>query len=82
MNLPVLVSERCGNHYEAVINGINGFVFNPYDSNSIQVAFNNILNAHENWNFMGLKSIDLYNKNFNKSIVIQRFSQELLKFSK
>jgi len=82
MNLPVLVSDRCGNHYEAVIDGINGFIFNPYDSNSILLAFNKILKSDDKWEYMGKKSLDLYYKNFNKKSIISNFYNELVSFSK
>jgi glycosyltransferase involved in cell wall biosynthesis len=77
MNLPVLVSERCGNHYEAVKDGLNGFIFNPYDSNSILNAFNKILDSRIFWETMGYESFILYNKNFDKSFVISRFINQL-----
>ena len=82
MKLPVLVSERCGNHYEAVVDGFNGFIFNPYDSNSTLNAFNKILNSKIVWETMGANSNILYEKYFNKSIVINRFINQLSSLSK
>jgi glycosyltransferase involved in cell wall biosynthesis len=81
MKLPVLVSERCGNHYEAVINSDNGYIFDPYDAISVLNAFNLILDRFRDWTLMGEKSWELYTEKFNKSMVISRFVCQLNNFS-
>jgi glycosyltransferase involved in cell wall biosynthesis len=81
MKLPVLISERCGNHFEAVINADNGYLFDPYDSNSVLNAFNLILDRSADWGLMGKKSGGLYTERFNKSMVISRFVYQLTSYS-
>jgi glycosyltransferase involved in cell wall biosynthesis len=81
MKLPVLVSERCGNHFEAVIDGKTGFIFDPFNSSSVLDSFLKILENESNWENMGNEGFNLYNLYFKKSIVISRFANELTKFS-
>uniref|UniRef100_UPI0040488530 glycosyltransferase family 4 protein n=1 Tax=Algoriphagus sp. TaxID=1872435 RepID=UPI0040488530 len=81
MKLPVLVSERCGNHFEAVKEFENGYIFDPYNEKTIISAYQSLLQQTENWKLMGKKSGEFYDERFNKSMVISRFVDELLKFS-
>ena len=81
MKMPVLISERCGNHFEAVINADNGYIFDPYDSNSVLNAFNLLLERSGDWALMGKKSGKLYTERFKKSMVISRFVYQLTKYS-
>jgi glycosyltransferase involved in cell wall biosynthesis len=77
MKLPVLVSERCGNHYEGVVESKNGFTFNPYESLSIKSAYENMLNSRKNWPEMANFSFMIYENKFNKNLVIKHFINEL-----
>jgi glycosyltransferase involved in cell wall biosynthesis len=56
MKLPLLISERCGNSLEALIEKNNGFAFDPYDPQSIRTAFDNILMCKAEWQQMGKNS--------------------------
>lgn len=82
MRMPVLVSERCGNHFEAVIPSENGYIFDPFDANSVLLAFNSLLESRKDWTSMGDRSGELYTERFNKSMVISRFVNQLKGFSK
>lgn len=78
MKLPLLISDRCGNHYETVIDGNNGFVFNPDNKDEMREKFNQLLNMGvEKLEEMGLNSYKLVNENFNSEQVIKRFVSEL-----
>jgi glycosyltransferase involved in cell wall biosynthesis len=81
MKMPVLISERCGNHFEAVINSVNGYIFDPFDSISLINAFNLILERSANWQSMGKKSGEIYTEKFNKSMVISRFVKQLTNYT-
>jgi glycosyltransferase involved in cell wall biosynthesis len=56
MKLPLLISERCGNSLEALIEKNNGFTFDPYNPQSIRTAFDNTIMCKTKWQQMGLNS--------------------------
>jgi glycosyltransferase involved in cell wall biosynthesis len=77
MKLPVLVSERCGNHFEAVESGLNGYIFDPFNPESAKNAFEKLLIKKEQWREMGEKSKSIYNMKFDKKSVIANFVNAL-----
>jgi glycosyltransferase involved in cell wall biosynthesis len=77
MKLPVLISERCGNHFEAAVSGKNAFIFDPLNNKSIKDAFDSILNRRRDWVLMGDFSEQLYNENFSKGLIIKNFVNTL-----
>lgn len=81
MKLPLLVSERCGNHFEAVVEGGNGYLFNPSEPNSVKLAFESLMLRANEWKSMGEVSGNLYREIFNRKVVIENFIRTLTKFS-
>lgn len=81
MKLPLLVSERCGNHFEAVINGKNGYLFNPSDPSSIKRAFESLMRRSDEWRSMGEISGSIYHGIFNRQVVIENFIKKITVFS-
>lgn len=77
MKLPILVSERCGNHFETVINGYNGYIFNPNKPDTIKNVFEKMLDRHKEWNEWGENSFCLYKKNFEMSLCLERFVESM-----
>jgi glycosyltransferase involved in cell wall biosynthesis len=73
MELPLLVSNRCGNHFEAVQNGVNGYTFDPDNKIEIREKLFKLLEQRENWQEMGTKSLKIYNSFFSKDLVVQNF---------
>jgi glycosyltransferase involved in cell wall biosynthesis len=74
MKLPVLVSNRCGNHHELVKSGENGFLIDPYDKKNIAFYFNTIINKDKNeLKKMGDKSFKLAAMQFDYEMVLERF---------
>lgn len=73
MELPLLVSNRCGNHFEAVINGTNGYIFDPDNKEEIREKLFKILENRTCWEVMGRKSSEIYKTIFSKDIVINNF---------
>lgn len=71
--LPLLVSERCGNHFEAVNNGENGYTFNPYDSNDIRTKFEKLLSERNNWGNFSKKSTQIAEKKFHADTCLRNF---------
>lgn len=81
MKLPVLLSDRCGNHYEAVIDGENGCLFDPSDAQSIKTAFETFLAKKTEWQKMGEVSERLYSNIFKRKTVVENFQKQLITFS-
>lgn len=77
MRLPILISDRCGNHFEAVDEKINGYLFDPSKPNSIKNAFELLMKNKNNWKSMGEESGIIYDKSFKKDKVITEFIQGL-----
>ena len=77
MKLPVIVSNRCGNHFESIIDSYNGFLFDPSDSETVKIAFEKLFTKKNEWTNMGNNSYVLYNRNFNKKMVIKNFIQKI-----
>ena len=75
--LPLLVSLRCGNHYETVIDGVNGYTFDPDDHRSIKSAFDKLLADRFKWKQMGMESRQLFEENFLQEKVLKRFINSL-----
>lgn len=75
--LPVLASERCGNHYETVVVGENGYVFDPENHEQVKNSFELFLQRRQEWNKMGEVSRKLFEENFKQSNVLPRFITEL-----
>ncbi len=73
MRLPVLVSSRCGNHYEAVKIGENGYLFDPDDKGGCLQAFRRMLDRRDDWETMGESSGALFEATFRQSVVITKF---------
>lgn len=75
--MPLLVSDRCGNHYETVIEGQNGYTFNPDNADEIRIAFENILHNRAKWKDMGCYSRKLFEQNFEQKTIIPSFIKQI-----
>lgn len=73
MHLPLLVSNRCGNHFEAVKDGVNGFVFDPLDAKNTCEAFDRMIEIRDDWYKMGEESFKISRKVFDNEKVIKNF---------
>jgi glycosyltransferase involved in cell wall biosynthesis len=78
MGLPLLVSDRCGNHFEAVIDGQNGYLFDPDSHDSIRAAFNRVLASRDRLLTMGSDSRKMFLEKFRASFVTNRLVSQLL----
>lgn len=76
--LPLLISERCGNHFEAVKNGENGYIFNPFDKEEIKSKFELILNQRNKWKEFGLCSNQIAKQRFDNKKVLENLIERLL----
>ena len=73
MELPILASNRCGNHFEAIQSGINGYIFDPDDKLEIREKLFMLLEQRHNWEEMGTNSLNIYNSFFLKDLVVKNF---------
>lgn len=71
--LPILASNRCGNHFETVEEGENGYVFNPDDHQAIKKVFEKLMLRRHEWKEMGEHSGRLFELNFQQDVVLPRF---------
>ena len=76
-HLPILCSSHCGNHFEAVKTGVNGYTFSPLDKNDIKTTFEKMLSQHENWNKMGEQSAMIYDKTFRLDVVVKNLMKNM-----
>lgn len=81
MRLPLLVSERCGNHFEAVADGGNGYLFDPSDPGGVKSAFESLMRRANEWESMGRKSGEIYQEKFYRQKAIENFINALTEFS-
>ena len=72
-HLPILCSSHCGNHYEAVNEGVNGYVFSPLDKDQVKEYFELFLSNKERWSKMGEESGKIYNEKFSVDTIIDGF---------
>lgn len=74
MKLPLFVSENCGNKFETLIEGVNGFSFNPKDKKEINNKFNNLIEmSNIELENMGNASLECANKYFNPQTILKNF---------
>jgi glycosyltransferase involved in cell wall biosynthesis len=66
--LPLLVSEYCGNHPELVLPRINGMVFNPYDAHSVHSSFEWVLANRSSLRSIGSKSRQIAMASYTPSV--------------
>ena len=79
MKLPLLISRRCGNHFEALKRGHNGFIFEPNSKKSVQTAFDKIIalyNKKELYIKFSQESENIFYNNFTLSKVINNFKNK------
>ena len=76
--LPLLISNRCGNRFETLVDGKNGYMFDPDNKTSIKEAYEKMLYCRDNWVAMGEYSRQLYDQNFKQSVVIEKFIKGLI----
>jgi glycosyltransferase involved in cell wall biosynthesis len=77
MRLPLLVSARCGNHFEVLAPGENGYLFDPSAAETVKDAFEHLMRRRADWPAMGEISGDRYRTSFERSLVIENFVRGL-----
>lgn len=77
--MPMLVSIRCGNHYETVIPATSGFIFDPDCHEMVKQTFESLMAKRVEWPTMGMESRKLFEQNFKQEIVLKRFVDNMSK---
>ena len=77
--LPLILSSRVGSHPECLCEGRNGFIFNPYNLESIAGAVSKWLAlSREDLTRFGKASLTIAQTNFGPELVISRFLDDVL----
>ena len=79
VGLPLLISERCGNHFEAVYPGKNGYIFNPDNKIEIQKCVDKLIKLRHKLPEMGRLSKKYYITNLSKYVISKKFIKDLNK---
>lgn len=78
--LPLLISERCGNHNETLVEGKKGYKFDPDNHIEVRNKFEQFLNCRSEWPIMGEVSRKMYEDNFAQRKVIDKFINSVQAF--
>lgn len=76
--LPLLISDRCGNHFEAVEPGKNGYTFNPYDPSDIKNKFELMLSQRDQWPVFSIHSKKIAEEKFDNETVLTNLIEGLI----
>jgi len=76
-HLPILCSSYCGNHFEAVVEGVNGYTFSPYEKKDIRFKFEELMNNQNKWDRMGEESAHIFDRVFKSSNVVENFINKM-----
>ncbi|HEY8659593.1 MAG TPA: glycosyltransferase family 4 protein [Hanamia sp.] len=76
--LPLLLSDRCGNHYEAVKQGENGYTFNPFEPYDIKSKFEMLLEQKHSWKLFSERSLQIADLNFNNEKVLKNLINKFI----
>lgn len=76
--LPLLISNRCGNHFEAVLPNENGYTFDPADQVDIKAKFETLMDNQGRWSHFGSQSLKIADKKFNNRLVLENLTKCLL----
>jgi glycosyltransferase, group 1 family len=77
MKMPLFISTYCGNHYEALKEGVNGYSFDPYNPNEIKKKYEKLISEKEMFDKYGLNSFQIYLNNFDKNTRIENFIHQM-----
>lgn len=80
MQKPLLISDRCGNHFEVVVDGENGKLFDPFNEQSLRNAFDFLIDNKDKFPEMGARSLEIAHQNFDHDKVLNNFIKELTCF--
>lgn len=76
-HMPVLCSEHCGNHFEVVEPGVNGYTFSPLDHSDIKAKFELLMSRRLEWRKMGKVSAKRYSEKFETKMVVKNFIKQI-----
>jgi glycosyltransferase involved in cell wall biosynthesis len=80
--LPLFISCKCGNSYEAISNNGNGIIFDPLNSKDTKSKMKIIFNKNKKQlKAMGRLSKKIANKNWNSKKVVDNFINKIIQFA-
>lgn len=75
-HMPILCSEHCGNHFEVVDSGNNGYTFSPLNKIDIKTKFELLMSRRTEWATMGEVSASRYLEMFETEMVVKKFIKQ------
>lgn len=75
--LPLLISNHCGNHFETLTEEENGYSFDPCKPKEICLAYEKLISRFSEWKEMGVISRKHFEANFEQKTVLPRFINQL-----
>lgn len=82
LHMPILCSEHCGNHFEAVDEGVNGYTFSPLNKEDIKSKFELFVSRRSEWKQMGEESAAIYQSRFETNTVVKKFVEQFKLYKK
>jgi glycosyltransferase involved in cell wall biosynthesis len=80
--LPLFISCKCGNSYEAINNNSNGIIFDPLNSRDAKNKMKIIFNKNKvQLKVMGRLSKKIANKNWNSKKIVDNFINKITQFA-
>ncbi len=73
----ILISDRCGNKFEVLKSGVNGYCFNPFDKKDINQKFKDIVSRKDDLEIMGDESYKIAQKEFDLGNNVKRFLENI-----
>ncbi len=73
----MLISDRCGNKFEAVQSGVNGYLMDPYKPIDIKEKFHFVINRYKEFEGMGKKSLKIAKLNFEPTNIVKSFLENI-----
>jgi glycosyltransferase involved in cell wall biosynthesis len=79
MKLPLLLSDRCGNHFETIKDDFNGYLFNPNDFNDIKLKFIKMLDkGYDGMEKMGQNSYQTIISTYDTKSILKNFIEKII----
>lgn len=78
-SLPLLISNHCGNQIEAVQDGFNGWIVDPFLPDSMSLAVKKLSAMSKNdLKIYGINSLSIAKEKFSSVVAIKKFFDELI----
>lgn len=77
VGLPILCSNHCGNHFECVVPGHNGEIFDPCDMEQVKRVFEKFLSDRSKWKQYSDRSLSIYKETLCVDQILSVFMKQI-----